>query len=233
MESKWKHLKEKALNLRRQGISMTEIEHDLGIARSTLSHWFRDVKLNNRAVALLRTKKRVALEKARVSAVAWHNRERIKRLKVAESSALSVLSKINQADQNTLEIALAMLYFGEGAKTGTLGIGNSDPLILRFFLDSVRRLYGLDKNGMSFNLHLRADQDPSVLVLYWARKLGISPARFGASSIDKRTIGKPTYSDYKGVCTVSCGNVAIQRKLVYLSRAFCERAIEKEVSTRG
>jgi hypothetical protein len=61
---------------------------------------------------------------------------------------------------------------------------------------------------------------------YWSAQLKVPIERFGGVSIDKRTIGRPTYPDYKGVCIARYGNVAIQRKLVYLSREFCKKIID-------
>jgi len=61
---------------------------------------------------------------------------------------------------------------------------------------------------------------------YWSKELNAPVERFGKVSIDKRTLGKPTYPDYKGVCVVDCGNVAIQRKLVYISKKFCQKISE-------
>ena len=53
---------------------------------------------------------------------------------------------------------------------------------------------------------------------------------FKSVSFDKRTQGKPTYLNYKGVCIVKCGRVAIQRKLIYLSRVYCTEIIENVLS---
>jgi transposase len=48
MRSKWSELKPKACKVRRQGISIRSIEKKLGIPRSTLSGWFRDINLSKK-----------------------------------------------------------------------------------------------------------------------------------------------------------------------------------------
>jgi len=105
------------------------------------------------------------------------------------------------------------------------GMGNSDPLILKFFIRALKELFEINTSALSCDLHLRADQDPEDLKRYWSRELGIHLERFKSVSFDKRTAGRPTYADYKGVCSISCGNIAVQRKLVYLSRMFCEMVV--------
>jgi len=106
-------------------------------------------------------------------------------------------------------------------------MGNSDPLILKFFITVLSRIYNLDKKKFRYELHLRADQNPVALKRYWSKQLGIPVSHFKYASIDKRTKGTRTYPEYKGVCLIRCSNVAIQRKSVYLSRKFCEKVINE------
>lgn len=118
----------------------------------------------------------------------------------------------------------SILYLGEGFKKSPVtGLGNSDPLILRFFIFTLKKLYNIKPDQFSCHLHLRSDQDPKKMKIYWSQVLEIPLDRFKKESIDRRTVGIKTFNDYKGVCVIRCGNVAIQRKLVYLSRAYCER----------
>src|SRR3989344_3885517 len=81
-------------------------------------------------------------------------------------------------------------------------------------------------NKIAFYLHLRSDQNPRYMKKYWSGELDVPIERFGKVSIDKRTLKTKTYSHYKGVCVINCGNVAIQRKLVYIGRKFCKKTIE-------
>ncbi len=167
------------------------------------------------------------LIRARKKAVFWHNRGKIGRIKNAERQADKILSGINFSDKCLLEVTLAMLYLGEGFKKNSdTGIGNSDPLILKFFVTVLLKIYGVDKNKITCYLHLRADQDPVKMKKYWAQKLSLPLSAFKKASLDQRTKGIPTYPYYKGVCIVRCGHVAVQRKLVYLSRKYCEKVIQ-------
>ena len=155
----------------------------------------------------------------------WHNQQKLERLKKAELEADNVLNSI-KIDKNSLDIALAMLYLGEGTKKGDItSVGNSDPLILKFFVEGIIKNYNFDRNKIKCELHLRADQNQNKIKKYWSTELNIPLCNFLATSFDKRTIGRKTYKDYKGVCIVRFGTVAIQRKLVYLSRKFCKKII--------
>lgn len=226
MRSRWFELKPKALILRRRGKSIREIETFLSIPRSTLSGWFKKIKLTNSQYKTLEEKHKKALIKARVQAVAWHNQQKLNRIKLAENEAEKTLLKIGN-DTETVELALALLYLGEGSKKSpTTGMGNSDPLILKFFLRIMTKIYKIDMQKIKFDLHIRADQNPEKLKRYWAKELEAPFDRFRATSIDKRTMGKSSYPDYKGVCVINCGSIAIQRKLVYIGKKFCERVLK-------
>lgn len=228
MKSKWYEYKPEARRLRSRGWSIKAIQKKLGVPLSTLSGWVRDVKLNEKQKAVLKKKWQQALVNARVKAVHWHNEQKKLRLEKAEDEARKSLAKLDLSDKSVLDLALALLYLGEGSKK-TLGtsIGNSDPQILRFFLAVMRNNYAIGSESVKCELHLRADQSPALIKKFWSKELKIPPKQFTTISVDERTKGRATYSTYKGVCVLRCGNVAIQRKLVYLSKVFCEKVIEK------
>src|SRR3989344_3602666 len=130
MKSKWYEYKSDAIRLRKNGISIVKIEQRLKIPRSTLSGWFRDIKLSEKQKEKLLFSKQQGLIKARKNAIVWHNKQKENRLKEAEEAARKVINSINIADRNILELALAMLYLGEGAKKNTeTALGSSSPFI--------------------------------------------------------------------------------------------------------
>ena len=226
MKSKWFGLKDRALQARRSGQSIKYIEKTLKIPRSTLSGWFKGIELTSEQRANLTRKWKKALTESRKKAVLWHNKKKQERLRMAEIEAVNILNKIKH-NNKILELSVAMLYLGEGFKRGTMtGIGNTDPLILKFFVEGIIKVYNFKRDKIKCELHLRADQNQDELKSYWSKELKIPKSNFTKTSFDKRTSGIKTYKNYKGVCVIKFGTVAIQRKLVYLSRQFCERIIK-------
>ena len=210
--------------LRQKGYSIGHIEKVFGIPRSTLSAWLRNIKLTQKQKDILEKRSRDALTKARSKAILWHNEQKRLRLVTAENNANIILNRIN-VDINIINLALAILYLGEGFKKSAMtALGNSDPLILKFFISTLKKIYNLDMSKFKCELHLRADQSPKKLKKYWSQQLEIPITSFTSIS-DPRTKNKKTYPDYKGVCVVRCGSVEIQRELVFLSRQFCQNII--------
>jgi hypothetical protein len=224
MKSRWFELKDKAIKLRKQGFSMNVIERRYGIARSTLSGWFKKVKLTPAQKKKLLQNSKIALIVARKKAVLWHNEQKQRRFEEARLQALRTLGNINTNNKCILELALAILYLSEGSKTTVeTSIGSSDPLILKFFLSCLKKIYNFDVKKTRCELHLRADQDPEKIKRFWSRELKLSLNNFKQITINKRTLGSKNYPYYKGVCALRCGNVAIQRRLLYLARFFCKK----------
>lgn len=222
MKSKWFNLKPEAISFRKQGKSLPYIHTKLGIPKSTLSYWLKNVVLTNLQKKKLRKDWQDALTKARKGAVLWHNEEKARRLRSAETEGLSLLKNIDMNDNNISELVLAILYLGEGTKAKCeTGMGSSDPLILKFFIACLRKIYKVPEEKIKCELHLRADQNPQEMIKFWSNELNIAEENFTRPYLDKRTAGKRTYTSYKGVCLVRCGNVAIQRKLVYIAKHFC------------
>lgn len=224
MKSRWYDLKPKALDLRKRGLSLKTIETRLSIPRSTLSGWFRDVTLSKSKKKKLLKNWRDGLVRARKKAVIWHNAQKNVRLERARFEADKVLKNLDLKNDSIVDLALAMLYLGEGRKGNVVtSLGNSHPLILKFFVTALVRNYGIDAKQIKAELHLRADQNAATMKRYWSKELSLPLDNFMSVSFDQRTAGSKTYPTYKGVCILRCGSVAIQRKLLYLSEQFCEQ----------
>lgn len=226
MKSQWFQYKDQAIKLRKQGLSYGEIVQTLSIPKSTLSHWLRHIELTDQQKLRLEQNHSSALIKARAKSVIVRQKQRDLRLQYAKDEAKLVLNRLKIND-DIVELSLAMLYLGEGAKNHTTAIGNSNPLILKFFTAILQKKYGLTRDQIRCELHLRADQISNEVIDYWSKELDLPPSNFRTVVFDQRTAGTPTYPDYKGVCIVNCGNIAIQRKLIYLYNQFCQRVMDE------
>jgi len=230
MKSKWFDKKDDAISLRMNGVSIRTIEKSLGIPRSTLSGWLRGVELKPEHKRILSANHREALVKARLASAVTHRKQKEDRIKEAEKSASLTLDNLSLTPE-LLDISLAMLYLGEGAKNGCTSMGSSDPKILKFFIYVLKNNYGVEPDMFRADLHLRMDQDVDQLKKYWSTQLGIPIDRFRYVSKDARTLGKPTYDHYKGVCLLNCSRIDIQRKLVYLYTQYIERLLGQKKDT--
>lgn len=225
MKSKWFHLKETAVAMRKSGMSMTVIERKLGIPRSTLSGWFKAIPLTEEQRTRLMKNRHDGWAKARVRSIESKRATKALRMLDARKQAEQTLGQIDLESPAILDLAFAMLYFGEGAKKDRTSLGSSDPVILKFMLTVLKRNYGITAEMIRCDLHLRMDQDAVTTKQYWAEQLNLPEACFKYVAFDKRTEGKPTFDHYKGVCVITCSTIAIQRKLISLYTLFCDKII--------
>ncbi|MBM4177457.1 hypothetical protein FJ208_01490 [Candidatus Gribaldobacteria bacterium] len=219
-----KQLKEKAIKLRKQCKTYSEIKRDLGVAipKSTLSNWCHGIELPS----FYREKiKQIALKsqaKSRTIAMIVKKEKRKEFLKSLTDNNLHLLNKLE--DKNILKIILSVIYSCEGTKWKShsgLSIGNTDKDLLRFYIKTLKICYPnvIDETVFRCRVSHRADQDIGELNTFWSNELGIPLCYFYKSSPDPRTVGKPTKNkDYKGVCVVSSRSSAIQLELEAIAK---------------
>jgi len=223
--SKWSSYKDEVMTLRMSGVSLPDISKKFGIARSTLSYWFKDIELSDDKKEKIKLSANERLAQSRIKSVAWHRNQKRLRIINAQDEANDVFSRIPKSLE-VLELALALLYLGEGTKNNATSMGASDPFMISFFIASLEQLYKIDRNSLRYELHLRDDQNPDQMKQLWAAELHVNLEQFMYYIKDKRTIGKPTRNGYMGVCQVQVGNIAIQRRLKALYTVYCSEVIK-------
>ena len=223
--SKWFNVKEEVIAKRKQGYSLRYFAREYGIANSTLSYWFKDIELSTDAKNKMKLRAAPHLSRARAKSAVWHNNEKQIRILTAKNEALEVQTQIPKSLE-VLELALAMLYFGEGAKEHKTSLGSSDPFMLSFFISGLEKVYGIKRNELKYELHLRDDHNEKQMIRFWSDKLQIDPTRITYVVKDPRTVNKPTRLGYPGVCQVQAGRIAIQRRLIALYNIYCTEVIK-------
>lgn len=215
--------KQLAIALRKKGRSIRDIEIELKISRSTLSGWLKNIKLTKKQQQTLTEKWNRGLVKARKIASQTHRQNKINRLQKIDTEAKSYVDQISLND-NHLELFLAGLYLGEGFKDqNRTGFCNSNPQIMRTFVELLRKLYNIDETKIRAGIYARADQNPTRLVDFWSQALNIPKEKFHKTQFDKRTISTKSYSDYHGVCAIYYYDVSIQRRIMAISNEIIGR----------
>ncbi len=207
--------KESAIKLRKKGKSYRDIENILGVSRSTLNGWLKNIKLTKEQKNELHKNWLNALVTARKKAVLWHNKGRNERREKARKEVEEFVSNID-LDKKIQEIILAAFYLAEGGKTeDSFVLANSNPEILLGVVNLLRKVFTIDESKFRCCLHLRKDQDENTSKKFWSKTLNIPESKFYKTQFDKRTV-KKTYTHYKGVCVVNYLDLAVQRKVLYL-----------------
>ena len=204
---------------REQGLSYKEIEALTGINRSTLSGWLRALPLTPAQEARLQA--RLLANRAGFAARALPiNRERHERARREAYAAGAAVAASVRDDRAAHELALAMLYAGEGAKkSGVVQLANMNPDVLRYFIWALSHLYAVGTRRLSFRLNLvaAAQPDEAAHIRWWCAELGCLPGQFTRSQFDVRSRAAVTTAGYHGVCTVTHNSTHLQQRILGLA----------------
>lgn len=210
-----KHEKrQQAVALRSDGRSVKEIAKLLDIAQSTASLWVRDVKLSKE------NKRRIELIQAegRKKAAETNRQKRLCREQKVIYEC-DVLKEVWGIVKNDAKVYLALLYWGEGAKTGNRVImTNSDPDLMKTFVVLLRKSFKVDENKVRGVLHLHSYHNESAMISYWSECAGVDEEKI--SIYHKQESGITKKEGYKGCFSFRYGDVATFREIMLIIDRF-------------
>ncbi len=167
--------RKKAIALRKEGRTYTEILKDIHVAKSTLSGWLKDVSLASSQ------RHRITLKKLAAQASAVEAVKQRRRLLV-QGFVESGLRDVGQLSDRDLFMLGTALYWAEGAKqkerfnvSQGVDFTNSNLLVIRVFLKWLKKcclIDNFDKIGFELYIHesvgkARAGNE----VIWWKRNL--------------------------------------------------------------
>lgn len=173
------NLKNKAIQLRVNGNSYSEILKHIPVAKSTLSLWLRSVDLSKKQRQTLTLKKLQA---------AWRGgearkRDRIERSKKIIEQARMEVKKITDRD---LWLAGVMLYWAEGSKekeyspgTGII-FGNSDIYMVKLYLKWLKDCLLISEDRLVFEIYVHETHKDNIenVCHFWSENTGFPIALF-------------------------------------------------------
>ena len=193
-----KNLKEKALKLRAEGSSYSEIKNIVGVSKSTLSLWLKDLPLNDKRIRELRDNNPKRIERYR-NTMASKKADRLVRVYEKVKNSVGKLSK------RDLFIGGMFLYMGEGSKTtkGTTALTNTNPKILNLYIRWLQ-LHEIKKEKIKVQLHLYSDMSTEKQIKFWSKELSIPEKQFRKPHVKKSTSENISYKGQfgQGTCTV-------------------------------
>lgn len=162
---------------------MSAIAVRLGVSKSSVSRWVRDVELTPAQHAALRQMNPLYNAQLR----GQHGRRRSARVARLEAQRHGrELARRGDA----LHLQGCMLYWAEGSKTRNVAaLTNSDPAMLELFLRFLRRCYDVpaDRVTLAVNCHVSNGLTADEIVAWWLQRLELP-----AMCCRKPTINQPS-----------------------------------------
>jgi hypothetical protein len=194
--------KEQCRKLRRQGFSLNDIVKKVGVAKSSVSVWVRDINLTNEQK-----------EKLQLRDKAYTNHSENFRNKRREYQKEG---RKKAQNSDPLYAFGCALFWGEGNKCKNyVRITNSDETLLSFFVKFLKKYFDVSFEDFSISVQYYEDNGLTLKEInqYWCNILNLP-----RGCVKKATLKSKYYSNAKvrhpyGICSVSIGNTEIAMQI--------------------
>ncbi|MFJ6528857.1 hypothetical protein ACIQMZ_26770 [Streptomyces longwoodensis] len=196
--SNTKHdLRTRARELRLQGHTYDQIQRELGVSKSSISLWVRDLPKPER--------RRSTEEASAIARRGWEARlrQREEERRHVKAAARQAVGKMTDREVFLTGVAL---YWAEGAKDKPyarrerLHFINSDPNVIKFFLRWLDTL-GVDRERLRLRVSIHESADVTGAEQFWADAVGVERSALQKAILKKhkpRTVRKNTAENYRG-----------------------------------
>lgn len=199
--------REAARDLRARGWTMDAIAAELGVSKSSVSLWTRDVPFEAQR------------RQYRPGSRSTH-RQHVEKLREIKELHRWGIERVGCLGEDAFFTAGIALYAGEGTKAdGRLAFTNSDPLMIEFFCGWMRRFFEVDEAKLRVRLYLHEGLDLTAAREFWADITGIPQGQFHKPY---RAVSDPTIRGAKheyGCVSVVYYSTRTHRVIMALVRA--------------
>ncbi|UNO41590.1 helix-turn-helix domain-containing protein [Streptomyces sp. MST-110588] len=192
-------LRAKARELRAQGMTYNEIVERLGVSKSSVSLWVRDLPKP--------APRPEHLERMREARWAPYRKERDE---LRERTKKEAQGEVGELTDRDLFIAGVALYWAEGgkdkpyARRELVRFINSDPDVISLFLKWLE-LMGVTRERMHFNVSIHESADVAAAEKYWSELVGVDASLFNKTVLKRHrptTNRKNTGLTYRGCLAI-------------------------------
>lgn len=160
--------RQRARELRAQGWTLQEIADELGVSKSSVSLWVRDVEFEPKP--------------RRRTARSSNGPNQLRARKEAEIRHMldEGRRRVRSMTEREFLVAGVALYAGEGSKTdGAVKFANTNPAMVAFFCAWLRHFFAIDETRVRCRLYLHQGLDLEAATAFWSELTMIPLTRFG------------------------------------------------------
>jgi len=174
---------EEARRLRASGRTLQQIADQLGVSKSSVSLWVRDVPFTP--------------SKRRYGPRTRPHPAHFAKLRQIEELNRSGKQRIGALSDEAFFVAGIALYAGEGSKRdGGITFANSDPQMMRLFATWFRRFFEIDESRLRVRVYLHQGLDLDAAENHWSDVASVPRAQFGKPY---RAVADPTIRTTKHI----------------------------------
>lgn len=172
--------REKAKNLRRDGKSFDTITRLLGVPKSTIRYWCRDIVLS-------RAKLKILFQSQKIGGIWGAEKLRKQRLQLTHQLLEEGVQEISILSRRERLLIGVALYWAEGYRKGDgeFGFTNSDPTMIKFMILWLQEACHIEKRDIKLRVCINASHQRRLKAIhqFWATKTSISPEQFSKPTL--------------------------------------------------
>jgi hypothetical protein len=183
-----------------KGKSAKEAGERLGISEKKVRYWMR---------------------KAGIKARSWSEATYCKRN--PKGNPFKIIDQLQNSKDLMLFFVALGLYLGEGTKKGkhNVALGNTDPGILRAFLNFLRTICKVDESRIFAELNIFDDVNTEDARAYWTQAVGISKKQIRHVACRKSKGGTYKNKSRYGTLTIKVCNFKLKKIII----EWCSRVL--------
>lgn len=210
-------IKEKAIQLRKQGYSYGQLIHELHVPKSTLSEWVTPYKRTGFSTPEDRANWARLIQPLGVAGIKLKRQTKLDDIDHRIHTEFSGI----YFDLSHKKALLAMLYWSEGNKGrhDCFTIANTDPQLLQTCVTILRQCFQIDETKFRLRLHLHSYHNETDQIDYWSNLLSIPLNQFQKTYWKPRNTNKHFRENSHGICFLRYNDIYLKEELVRLGLA--------------
>lgn len=187
--------REKAQEMRKSGVSISDIAKKFGVSKSTVSLWCRDIVLTETAIQKI---VKDSKNKSTLGILRYTESLRIERQKNVDLDSKKGMNRLNKLSSRDILCIGLGLYWGEGYKKGSqeFGFTNSDPDMVRFYIKWLKVVFNVSSEDLILRISINELHKNRIKEVqkFWTQVTNISISQFTLPSYIK-TQSKKVYEN--------------------------------------
>ena len=148
--------------LRRRGYSLPEISNEVGVSKTSVLRFIKDVQILPEYLSEWVGKR------------GGSKKIKLLKLKKALNKGESIVRRLTDKEQLLI---LCALYWAEGNKRDFI-LTNTDPQLIKVFVNGLRRGLNVTDDRIRISLRLYEDLDREKSMAFWSKVVGIAKEKF-------------------------------------------------------
>lgn len=205
----------KAIKLRKQGKTLSEILKEIPVSKGSLSYWLRDIKLTSEQLTKIRYKN----DKIKEKFIKFNELKRKKSEENKKAIVCNAMREINNVSERELKLIGMALYWAEGYNKNsswkTVSFTNSDPGMIKLMMKWFREICKVPDNKFRIRIQCHGIEKVKESEEYWSRITDIPLLQFTKPYIRISPTSKKKMGNLSphGICNIRISDISLLTKI--------------------